>query len=84
MPERFTVDSLLRAFEPVIEQLPDHRTGRNTTYTISDAVRLARPRFADRASVPLPSFSCNRRRSSPSNRWCSVGRGGITPRVCLG
>ena len=41
MPERFTIDILLRAFEPVIEQLPDHRTGRNTTYTISDAVRSA-------------------------------------------
>jgi hypothetical protein len=41
MPERFTIDSLLRAFEPVIEQLPDHRTGRNTTYTISDAVHSA-------------------------------------------
>ena len=31
MPERFTIDTLLHAFEPVIEQLPDHRTGRNTT-----------------------------------------------------
>lgn len=41
MPERFTVDTLLRAFEPVIAQLPDHRTGRNTTYTISDAVLSA-------------------------------------------
>ena len=41
MPERFTIDTLLHAFEPVIEQLPDHRTGRNTTYTISDAVRSA-------------------------------------------
>lgn len=41
MPERFTIDTLLRAFEPVIEQLPDHRTGRNTTYTISDAVLSA-------------------------------------------
>ncbi len=41
MPERFTIDTLLRAFEPVIEQLPDHRTGRNTTYTIFDAVLSA-------------------------------------------
>ena len=41
MPERFTIDTLLRAFEPVFEQLPDHRTGRNTTYTISDAVLSA-------------------------------------------
>ncbi len=41
MPERFTIDTLLHAFEPVIEQLPDHRTGRNTTYTISDAVLSA-------------------------------------------
>jgi hypothetical protein len=41
MPERFTVDTLLHAFEPVFEQLPDHRTGRNVTYTIQDAVRSA-------------------------------------------
>jgi hypothetical protein len=41
MPERFTIDTLLRAFEPVFEHLPDHRTGRNTTYTISDAVLSA-------------------------------------------
>ena len=41
MPERFTVDTLLRAFEPVMAQLPEHRTGRNTTYTISDAVLSA-------------------------------------------
>ena len=38
---RFTVDTLLHAFEPILEQLPDHRTGRNTTYTIPDAVRSA-------------------------------------------
>jgi hypothetical protein len=38
MSERCTIDTLLRAFEPVIEQLPDHRTGRNVTYTIQDAV----------------------------------------------
>lgn len=49
MPERFTVDTLLHAFEPIFEQLLDHRTGRNTTYTIQDAVRQARSRFADRA-----------------------------------
>jgi hypothetical protein len=41
MPERFTVDTLLRAFEPVIDQLPEHRTGRNMTYTIHDAVLSA-------------------------------------------
>ena len=41
MPERFTVDTLLRAFEPVFEQLPDHRTGRNVTYTIQEAVLSA-------------------------------------------
>ena len=41
MPERFTVDTLLHAFEPIFEQLPDHRTGRNITYTIPDAVRSA-------------------------------------------
>jgi len=41
MPERFTMDMLLRALEPIIDQLPDHHTGRNTTYTISDAVRSA-------------------------------------------
>ena len=41
MPERFTVDTLLHAFEPVFEQLPDHRTGRNVTYTIQDAVLSA-------------------------------------------
>jgi hypothetical protein len=50
MPERFTIDMLLRTFEPIFAQLPDHRAGRNTTYPIPDAVRLARPRFADRAS----------------------------------
>jgi hypothetical protein len=41
MPERFTLDMLLRALKPIFEQLPDHRTGRNTTYTISDAVLSA-------------------------------------------
>src|SRR5512143_3158439 len=41
MPERFTIDTLLRAFEPVFEQLPEHRTGRNMTYTIPDAVLSA-------------------------------------------
>ena len=41
MPERFTVETLLHAFEPVFEQLPDHRTGRNTTYSIPDAVLSA-------------------------------------------
>ena len=41
MPERFTIDMLLHAFEPVIEQLPDHRTGRNTTYTLKDAILSA-------------------------------------------
>ena len=38
MPEPLTVDSLIRAFQPVLASLPDHRTGRNVTYTISDAV----------------------------------------------
>jgi hypothetical protein len=41
MPERFTIDTLLHAFEPVFEHLPEHRKGRNTTYTISDAVLSA-------------------------------------------
>jgi len=41
MPERFTVDTWLHAFEPIFAQLPDHRTGRNVTYTISDAVLSA-------------------------------------------
>ncbi len=41
MPERFTVDTLLHAFEPIFAQLPDHRTGRNVTYTIPDAVLSA-------------------------------------------
>ena len=41
MPERFTIDTLLRAFEPIFEQLPDHRSGRNTTYSIPDAVLSA-------------------------------------------
>jgi hypothetical protein len=41
MPERFTVDTLLHAFEPLIDQLPDHRAGRNMTYTIPDAVLSA-------------------------------------------
>ncbi len=39
MPERFTVDTVLHAFEPILEQLSDDRTGRNVTYTIPDAVR---------------------------------------------
>ena len=43
LPERFPIDTLLRAFEPVIEQLPDHHTGRNTTYTLSDAVPPSAP-----------------------------------------
>ena len=41
MPEPVTVDTLLHAFEPVLDQLPDHRTGRNVTYTIKDAVLSA-------------------------------------------
>lgn len=41
MPEPLTVDSLIRAFQPVLASLPDHRTGRNVTYTISDAVLSA-------------------------------------------
>ena len=41
MPEPLTVDTLIRAFQPVLDQLPDHRTGRNVTYTISDAVLSA-------------------------------------------
>jgi hypothetical protein len=41
MPERFTIDTLLHAFEPVFEHLPEHRKGRNTTYAISDAVLSA-------------------------------------------
>ncbi len=41
MPERFTIETLLQAFEPLLEQLPDHRTGRKTTYTIPEAVRSA-------------------------------------------
>jgi len=41
VPERFTIDTLLRAFEPIFKQLPDHRTGRNTTYSIPDAVLSA-------------------------------------------
>src|SRR5512135_2569359 len=41
MPERFTVGHLLHAFEPVFDHLPDHRTGRNVTYTIKDAVLSA-------------------------------------------
>ena len=41
MPEPLTVDSLIRAFQPVLANLPDHRTGRNVTYTISDAVLSA-------------------------------------------
>ncbi len=37
MPERFTVDTLLHAFEPIFDQLPDHRTGRNVTnHPLSD------------------------------------------------
>src|SRR5512141_339596 len=41
MPESIMVDSLLQVFEPVFDQLPDHRTGRNVTYTIKDAVLSA-------------------------------------------
>ena len=41
MPEGFTLDTLLQAFEPVFEQLPDHRRGRNLTYTLTDAVLSA-------------------------------------------
>jgi hypothetical protein len=49
MAERFTIDTLLRACEPVFEQLPEHRTGRNTTYTIPDAVTPSAPPLRDRA-----------------------------------
>src|SRR5512136_2359220 len=41
MPEPLTVDTLIRGFQPVLDQLPDHRTGRNVTYTIPDAVLSA-------------------------------------------
>ena len=30
-------DSLLQTFHQVLDQLPDHRKGRNTTYEIKDA-----------------------------------------------
>jgi len=39
--EPFTVDSLIRAFQPVFDDLPDHRTGRNVTYSIKDAALSA-------------------------------------------
>jgi hypothetical protein len=57
MPERFTIDTLLRAFEPVFEQLPDHRTGRNMTYTIHDAVLSAFAVFF----MQSPSFLAQQR-----------------------
>jgi len=38
MSDPLVFDTLMQAFHRLLDQLPDHRTGRNVTYTIQDAV----------------------------------------------
>ncbi len=64
MPEPLTVDSLIRAFQPVLASLPDHRTGRNVTYTISDAVFFMQsPSFLAQQQVVLRRHGRNNAQS---------------------
>ncbi len=37
MAERLTFDNMIRLLHQKLEQIPDHRTGKNTRYTIKDA-----------------------------------------------
>ncbi|HZY43044.1 MAG TPA: ISNCY family transposase, partial [Anaerolineae bacterium] len=41
MPEPFNFDTLMQSFHPILDRLPDHRTGQNVTYTIKDAALSA-------------------------------------------
>ena len=40
-PKPFDLDTLLQSFHPILDHLPDHRTGQNVTYTIKDAALSA-------------------------------------------
>jgi hypothetical protein len=73
MPEHFTVDTLLRAFEPVFEQLPDHRTGRNVTYTIKDAVLSALAVFFMQSPSFLAQQQVVQRRQGRNNAQSLFG-----------
>ena len=41
MPEPFNLDTLMQSFHPILDRLPDHRTGQNVTYTSKDAALSA-------------------------------------------
>ena len=41
MSDPFIFDTLMRAFQPVLDRLPDHRTGQNTRYSLKDAALSA-------------------------------------------
>ena len=73
MPERFTVDTLLHAFEPVLEQLPDHRTGRNVTYAIKDAVLSALAVFFMQSPSFLAQQQVVQRRQGRNNAQTLFG-----------
>ena len=72
MPERFTVDTLLHAFEPVLEQLPDHRTGRNVTYAIKDAVLSALAVFFMQSPSFLAPQASAWAEQCPDFVWCGA------------
>lgn len=58
MSETLTFDSLVDAFHERLDQLPDHRQGRNTTYELKDAALGAFAIFFNQS----PSFLAYQRR----------------------